>query len=191
MQGTNIKGRTEDQAKLETQSQYQPNDQAEYFNADDEQYNMPQEPEMSLYNGADDEDLDTEELGQVERKEIDHITMLREYMDFMLQEFEQSSNSAHWHKLDINTWLRKIGKIQGINDIEMGKPAEPMIAQLIETNVYLTRKLTKLETKPTPPSQNNSRDPPMVATPMTEQKQMTWVMIASVDARICRLGNPM
>ena len=195
MQGANEKGKTEDKAKTGTQNQYQTNDQAKYFNVDAEQFEMPQELEMSLYDRTEDKAPYSEELGQVEMKEIDHITMLREYMDFMLQEFEQSSSSIHWNKLDVSTWLRKIGKIQGISDIETGKPAEHMLAHLIETNIYLTRKLTELEAKLTPPTQIISCDPTMIATPMTEQRQLSWVTIASQPAKPkqmihTKLGKP-
>ena len=71
-QGTNRKGKTEDKAKSGTQNEYQANDQAEYFSVDDEPFDTPQELEMSLYNGTEDEALYSEELGQVERKEVDH-----------------------------------------------------------------------------------------------------------------------
>ncbi len=85
---------------------------------------------------------------------MDQIEMLKDNMEYMLQELEQSRNSKHWHKLDFNTWYGKMTNLCKMEAKKMGKADESIITNLVETNVYLMRKLSKLETKMTTPAQN-------------------------------------
>ncbi len=151
-QGANKLGNAENHTIQGTLSQNQYYDQAEHVEADEEPYNMPQEQEMQSLDEEEDEynHLYAIDPAQAENKELNQITMLKDNMEYMLQELKQARNSKHWHKLGFNEWQRKMTTLCEMGGKEAEKPAESIIANLAETNVYLTRKLLELEAK-TPP----------------------------------------
>ncbi len=147
---------------------------------------------MQLLNKEEDEynHLYALDPAQVENKELDQITMLKDNMEYMLQELEQAINSKHWNKLKFNEWHRKMVTLCGMESKEAGKPAESMIANLIETNVYLTRKLAILEANTPAPAQNDNHDPSTAAMPMLMQRQPTWATIASQPTKPRQAPHP-
>src|SRR5260370_7586229 len=105
------------------------------------------------------------------------ISNLKEAMWSIHKELKKRKESPSWEKIDFfKEWLTSILEIDGTEC--NNKPAEPTIAYLAETNVYLTRKLSELELKLAPSTQPQTHSPETQATPMATHSHPLWASVA-------------
>ena len=115
------------------------------------------------------------------------ISNLKEAMWLIHKELKKRKELPSWEKIDFfKEWLTSILEIDGTEC--NNKPTEPTIAYLMETNAYLTRKLSKLESKPAPSMQPQTCSPETQATPMATHSCLLW---ASVAAKLAKLPHPL
>src|SRR5260370_20950020 len=102
------------------------------------------------------------------------------------RELKSRKDSPSWKKMGFfKDWLKSI--LELANTDETNKPAEPTIAYLTETNAYLTRKLSELESGSTCPQ---TQDPVTQATPMASNTHLLWPSVTASTPKTPQPTNP-
>ena len=111
------------------------------FSAEEEEEMQAQEMEVEG-NIKYEKIIDTTPLTQYNMRKHERVYQLKESMNYIIQEIENMKHTKFQETLDLNTWIKRVNLIKGQGN--GGKTAESMIANLTETNAYLTRRINEL-----------------------------------------------